>query len=184
MEVMIDLETLGLEPRTQFLSCGMVAFDPKTGVVQKDTATCFYPSLVEQADGCDRTTLQDTLDWWDKQGDEAKAETFKPEKERIPLDQFCDEIKTWLNKNSWSFKFRKVWSNGAGFDIPILEDLFRQIGAPIPWNFWNIMDTRTLWRIANPGKGNNTVKHSAKHDAIDQAERVCKSFQIIEEWMS
>ena len=178
--VMIDLENLGLRQTTVFLSCGLVSFEPTTGEVDVDNAICLYPSVKEQHDR-GRTHEKSTMDWWENQTAEARKETFVSLDEQLPLDEFCGTLRHWLNTNTLAHKSRLVWSNGAGFDIPIIENLFESMELGVPWTFWNIRDTRTAWAMANvtSKRGENPVAHSAKHDAIEQAERVCKAYGVL-----
>ena len=37
-----------------------------------------------------------------------------------------------------------LWGHGYGFDVTIVETLYRQMDTPIPWNFWQVKDGRTL----------------------------------------
>ena len=72
------------------------------------------------------------------------------------LKKFC-----W-NRNA-------VWSNGATFDIVVAENAFRQVDIKIPWNFWAIRDTRTLYDIAKVKLSDGG--HSTSHKAVEDCER-------------
>lgn len=178
--IMVDLETLGLTPSSVFLSCGLVSFDPTLGEVDEEKAACLYPSIKEQVE-LGRTQDKETISWWERQTPEARAETFVDVSKQTTLPEFHFRFRSWLNDNSTAFKSRYIWSNGAGFDIVILEDLFRAMQMGVPWVFWNIRDTRTAWDMANVTykKGKNLISHSAKHDAIEQAQRVCKAYEVL-----
>ena len=177
---MIDLETLGLKPSAIFLSCGLVSFDPILGEIEDEKAVCLYPSIKEQAE-LGRTQDKETLSWWERQTAEARAETFVDVSKQSSLAEFHFQFRNWLNDNSFAFKSRYIWSNGASFDIVILEDLLRSMELGIPWMFWNIRDTRTAWDMAGVTykKEENLIAHSAKHDAIEQAQRVCKAYELL-----
>jgi 3' exoribonuclease, RNase T-like len=72
-----------------------------------------------------------------------------------------------LYKFCWGAK--RVWSHGAGFDVIICEHLFRKMGKAIPWQFWEVRDTRTLFDIGiNPNRP-PVLKHHALEDAWNQA---------------
>ena len=66
-----------------------------------------------------------------------------------------------------------IWAQGPAFDIVILEDLYRQLGRPIPWNFWQIRDSRTLFSVhGDPRKKDRLGAHNALIDCYYQARAV------------
>jgi hypothetical protein len=82
-----------------------------------------------------------------------------------------------LYKFCWGAK--RVWSHGAGFDVIILEWYFRKIGKAIPWSFWEVRDTRTIFDLGiNPNRP-PVLKHHALEDAWNQAVGVQNVFKTI-----
>jgi len=161
--VMIDLETLDVLPTATILTIGAVKFDP-FGDLQKEKQDTFYVKV--DIDSCDRigaTVSQSTLDWWASQSTEAQAAAFDPN-DRIDINDAINQ----LYKFCWGAKY--VWSHGAGFDVIILENYFRKIGKAIPWSFWEVRDTRTIFDIGiNPQRPATKTAHHALADAVDQA---------------
>jgi len=85
---------------------------------------------------------------------------------RVPFKE-CMET---LYKFCWNR--RAVWSNGATFDCVVMENAWRQVSDkpnPIPWPFYTIRDTRTLYEIA--GVKLSDGGHSTSHKAVEDAER-------------
>ena len=83
-----------------------------------------------------------------------------------------------LYKFCWGAK--RVWSHGATFDIVICEHIFRKIGKAIPWSFWEVRDTRTLFDIGiNPNRP-PVLKHHALEDAWNQAVGVQNVFKTLQ----
>ena len=162
-DVMIDLETLDVLPTATILTIGAVKFDPFGDELSEADMEKFYVKV--DVDSCDKigcTVSQDTLEWWAKQSQEAQNEAFSPD-DRIEITDAINQ----LYKFCWGAK--RVWSHGAGFDIIILENLFRKIGKAIPWSFWEVRDTRTLFDIGiNPNRP-PVLKHHALEDAWNQA---------------
>ena len=160
---MIDLETLDVLPTATILTIGAVKFDPFGDDVNENKCEKFYVRV--DVDSCDRigaTVSQATLDWWSSQSQEAQNEAFDPAN-RIPIE----DAMTQLYKFCWGAK--RVWSHGAGFDVIILEHYFRKIGKAIPWSFWEVRDTRTIFDIGiNPNRP-PVLKHHALEDAWNQA---------------
>ena len=59
------------------------------------------------------------------------------------------------------------------FDIVILENLYRQMGLPCPWQFWQIRDSRTLLSsLGDPREKNKAGLHNALEDCVSQAQAV------------
>jgi DNA polymerase III epsilon subunit-like protein len=162
-DIMIDLETLDTSPSASILTIGAVRFDPFGKDVQEPACTKFYVKV--DLDSCDRiglTTTQATIDWWAGQSKEAQEEAFSPDGRIDIVDAFNQ-----LYKFCWGAK--RVWSHGAGFDIIICEHIFRKIGKAIPWSFWEVRDTRTLFDLGiNPNRP-PVLKHHALEDAWNQA---------------
>ena len=162
-DIMIDLETLDVLPTATILTIGAVKFDPFGDDVNDPKCEKFYVRV--DVDSCDRigaTISQATLDWWASQSQEAQNEAFDPAN-RILIE----DAMTQLYKFCWGAK--RVWSHGAGFDVIILEHYFRKIGKAIPWSFWEVRDTRTIFDIGiNPNRP-PVLKHHALEDAWNQA---------------
>jgi len=162
-DVMIDLETLDVLPTATILTIGAVKFDPFGDDVKNPTCEKFYVRV--DVDSCDRigcTVSQSTLDWWANQSQAAQNEAFDPAN-RIPIEDALQQ----LYKFCWGAK--RVWSHGVGFDLIILEHLFRKVGRSIPWSFWEARDTRTIFDIGvNPHRP-PVLAHHALEDAWNQA---------------
>jgi hypothetical protein len=172
-DVMIDLETLDVLPTATILTIGAVKFDPLGRDVEEKSCEKFYVRV--DVDSCDRlgaTVSQSTLDWWAGQSQEAQNEAFDPN-ERISIE----DAMTQLYKFCWGAK--RVWSHGAGFDVIILEWYFRKIGKAIPWSFWEVRDTRTIFDLGiNPNRP-PVLKHHALEDAWNQAVGVQNVFNTL-----
>jgi len=162
-DIMIDLETLDVLPSATILTIGAVKFDPFGDDINDPKCERFYVRV--DVDSCDRigaTVSQATLDWWSNQSQAAQDEAFDPGN-RIPIEDAMTQL----------YKFcrgaKRVWSHGAGFDVTILEWYFRKIGKAIPWSFWEVRDTRTIFDIGiNPNRP-PVLKHHALEDAWNQA---------------
>jgi hypothetical protein len=172
-DVMIDLETLDVLPTATILTIGAVKFDPLGRDVEEKSCEKFYVRV--DVDSCDRlgaTVSQSTLDWWAGQSQEAQNEAFDPNG-RISIE----DAMTQLYKFCWGAK--RVWSHGAGFDVIILEWYFRKIGKAIPWSFWEVRDTRTIFDLGiNPNRP-PVLKHHALEDAWNQAVGVQNVFNTL-----
>jgi hypothetical protein len=170
--IMIDIESLDTTPDCVILTIGVVLFDPKgTGIIERLE---LRPTVEDQTEIYDRSINEDTLRWWSEQSPEALEEALG-DNGRMPLKE-CMEI---LYKFCWNRD--AVWSNGASFDVVVMENAFRQTSDkpnPIPWPFWSIRDTRTLYDIAGVKlkDGGHTTSHKAVEDAERQAIVVQKAY--------
>jgi exodeoxyribonuclease VIII len=173
-DIMIDLETLATSPDAAILTIGAVKFDPFGDDVNDPKYTKFYTRV--DLDSCDKiglVTNDDTIAWWANQSKEAQDEAFG-ETDRVDIVDAMHQ----LYKFCWGAK--RVWSHGATFDIVICEHIFRKIGKAIPWSFWEVRDTRTLFDIGiNPNRP-PVLKHHALEDAWNQAVGVQNVFKTLQ----
>ena len=173
-DIMIDLETLATTPDATVLSIGAVKFNPFGDELNDKKMESFYVRV--DIDSCDKiglTVSDSTLEWWSKQSKEAQEEAFNPEG-RINIADAMNQ----LYKFCWSAK--RVWSHGAGFDVVILETIFRRIQKAYPWQYWTVRDTRTLFDMGIDSKRPPVLKHHALEDAWNQAvgvQNVCRELR-------
>jgi DNA polymerase III epsilon subunit-like protein len=162
-DVMIDLETLATSPNATILTIGAVKFDPFGDDINEPNCEKFYVRV--DLDSCDRiglVTNDDTIAWWANQSKEAQDEAFS-EDNRIDIVEAFNQ----LYKFCWGAK--RVWSHGAAFDIVICEHVFNKLQKAVPWKFWEVRCTRTLFDIGiNPNRP-PVLKHHALEDAWNQA---------------
>lgn len=173
-DVMIDLETLDIVPNASVLTIGAVKFDPFGDEINDPSCDKLYIKV--DLDSCEEigcTINPDTVDWWSRQSKEAQEEAFDPT-DRIGVVEAMNQ----LYKFCWGAK--RVWSHGSGFDVIICETLFRKVNKAIPWTFWQVRDTRTIFDLGiNPNRP-PVLKHHALEDAWNQAvgvQNVLKSLR-------
>src|SRR6056300_1071174 len=164
---MIDLETLHTTPKASVLTVGGVKFNPYDN---SDPHSEFYFKL--EFDSQDRDVSEDTLAWWSNQDPKAQEEAFG-EDDRTPVIDFLYTLPKWINGVD------VLWGHGYGFDITILEDMLRQNKKNIPWNFWQVRDSRTLFSMckSDPRKGIQKDLHNALADAYFQAKGVQMAYK-------
>ena len=162
-DVMLDLETLATSPDAAVLSIGAVKFDPFGDELNNPKMDKFY--LRVDLDSCDRlglVTSDSTIAWWAQQSQEAQDEAFNPEG-RVDIVDAMNQ----LYKFCWGAK--RVWSNGAGFDVVIMEHIFRKINKAYPWSYWAVRDCRTIYDLGIDAHRPPVLKHHALEDAWNQA---------------
>jgi hypothetical protein len=166
---MLDCETWGTVPGCAVRSIGAVAFtlsgpEPspeKTFYANIDTHSCLYARLhIERG----------TAEWWQCQSQSQKARDDLKQGAK-PLAEVANDFAQWCRALP-PVNDLKVWSQGANFDPNIWEAAARAVNAPIPWKYYNVRDTRTLYDLAQfdtlsiPRRG---TYHNALDDARHQA---------------
>lgn len=156
---MVDMETMAVTPDAVILTLGAVHFNPYgNGIGEK----LYFRVNIDDQDVLGRTVDPSTLEWWGKQDPAIMEEAFS-EKDRIPLVEAMDKF----HKFAWGCSH--FWSHGATFDLVMLENIYRQIKKPLPWNYWQLRDTRTLFDLGYDPDMPTGSKHDALQDAIRQA---------------
>ena len=169
MDVMLDLETLSTRPDATILTFGACKFTPykKHDIVDG----IYFRVNVDEQIALGRHVDDNTIDWWSKQAEDVYAEAFDPN-DRISLEQFSQEL------NRFIVGCDNIWAQGPVFDIVILENLYRQMGLPCPWQFWQIRDSRTLLSThGDPRDKNKAGLHNALEDCVSQAQAVQQVFE-------
>ena len=162
---MIDLETLSTRPDATILTVGAIKFDPFTN--DEPHSGLYLRLNVDEQSELDRHVDDNTLEWWSKQDPSIMEEAFSA-KGRMNVETMLDQLTKWL------VGVDTIWGHGYGFDISILEDLYRNWNRPIPWQFWQVKDSRTLFSCCkdDPRKSMQSDLHNALADAYFQAKSV------------
>lgn len=174
-DVMVDLETLGQTPGCAIFAIGAVAFDPETGEI--DDQGMHVVINVASAVCAGLRFDEGTLDFWGKQGPEARAVLKQAWRgEGTDLRTGLSLFKEYVGKHGG--KEARVWGNGSDFDNAILTYAFRAVGMEPYHKFWNHRCYRTL-KALHPevplGKREG-VYHNALDDAKTQAIHALQIF--------
>ena len=135
-DLMIDIEGLGTGPDTTILTIAAQSFDPLgTGYHERH-----YYARISLESQENRSIQQDTIDWWATQPAAAREEAFA-ETDRIPLDQALDELAKFI----WQSKL--IWANGPTYDMNIIEHAYKSYNKPLPWKYYQVRDSRTVFSL-------------------------------------
>jgi hypothetical protein len=157
--LMVDLETMAVSPNAVVLTLGAVHFNPYgTGYSDK----IYFRINIDDQDALNREVDPLTIEWWSKQDPAIMEEAFSSDN-RVPLVDAINQF----HKFAWGCS--AFWSHGATFDLVILEHIYRSLNKPLPWNFWQLRDTRTLFDLGFDPDMPTGGKHDALEDAIRQA---------------
>jgi len=164
MDIMLDLETLGTRPGCVILTLGAVKFDPYS--LKEPGPGIYFRVDVDEQTALGREVQEDTLNWWISQANDIREEALG-ETERVSLDTLYRDLNRFL------VGANNIWAQGPLFDFAILENLYRQMGWPTPWQYWQIRDSRTLFGVhGDPRIKGKAGLHNALEDCVSQATAV------------
>jgi hypothetical protein len=166
IQVMIDLETMGVESNSVICSIGAVKFDITKSSFKDSVLDEFYCTV--DALDCKRHGLvftQTTLDWWAKQD----PQTLKLlRKDNVSLMEALERFSKWYGGKSLP-----TWGNGAAFDNVILENAYKAVGLTRPWLPWDDRCYRTIKNLLStkpPARGG--TYHNALDDSRFQTQHL------------
>jgi len=156
VEVMLDLETMGIGPNAAIVSIGAVLFD-SDGIVKQFSLSNTLASGME-AGVADAATIL----WWLTQSEEAKRESLSG------ASHLVDSLVAFSQLLS-QYEVTAVWGNGASFDNVILASAYRAAGVLLPWPFYLDRCFRTLKEESPPLVGFEPGISLTPHVALDDA---------------
>lgn len=156
--VMIDIETLGLEPGVAILSIGAVRFGPgrmgDTFEVNVDLTSCDKAGL---------TIDVSTLDWWLGQDEDAQHVLTGGKRLGEALFEF----------NRFYDGADEIWAFSPSFDCEILKAAYDAVDEAPPWTYRDERDARTVAALPiAPDVDHDGTEHDALDDAKHQAHMV------------
>lgn len=161
---MLDLETLGTRPGCVILTLGAVKFDPYS--LKEPGPGIYFRVDVDEQTALGREVQEDTMQWWLDQVEDVREEALG-EHDRVSLDTMYRDLNRFL------VGVDNIWAQGPLFDFAILEHLYRQMGWPTPWHYWQIRDSRTLFGVhGDPRVKGKAGLHNALEDCVSQATAV------------
>jgi len=153
---MIDIETVGTGSDACILTIAAQSFDP----LGKGHYNLHYYARIDTESQPNRSIDQGTIEWWATQPKEARDEAFNPQG-RVPLEQALNE----LGRLIWQSK--RIWCQGPQFDMNILEHAYKSFNIPLPWNYYIVRDSRTIFSLW-PGLPKPPTSHHALEDCRRQ----------------
>lgn len=199
-QIIYDFETLDNKPTSVVLSMAILVFDPSELVdfeVLVGRAKRIKFDWRQQLGGR-RTMGDETVSWW-KHPDQAvpRARVIDYDGSEVPLERMPLIVEQYLTSMGYDATDvdAKVWTRGNEFDPPIMNDIYHQLGADMPYSWWNIRDVRTyidgLTQLVDPNykwRGNDYsfqvpdgfIKHVEEHDcAVDVMKMQWATFKVL-----
>lgn len=167
MHFMLDLETLSTETNAVVTQIGLVPFN-RDGIVDEGLRINVDP---EEQIRHGRHASWSTIEWWLRQSDGARA-SITAVQDRAAVGEALMLVNRYFAEHAGSDPWApRVWSNGAGFDVPIMESLYKRSRSKCPWNFSRVRDVRTLAALCpDVRRVDPEIAHDALSDAIAQAK--------------
>jgi hypothetical protein len=173
MDIMLDIETLGTRPECVVLTLGAVKFNPYT--IDEPGPGLYLRLDADEQIALGREVQEDTLQWWMTQAEDVREEALGEGTDRVKLEDMYKQL------NKFLVGCNNIWCQGPAFDMVILENIYRQMGWPTPWQFWQIRDSRTLFGVhGDPREKNKAGLHNALEDCVSQAQGVQQIYSRLE----
>lgn len=166
-DLMIDIETLSILPNAVVLTLGAVQFDPFDPVERFYTENYFKFDIDEQLE-LGRDVNEDTVEWWGRQSEETRNEALSDEG-RTTFSEYSPVLTKMVVGS------KRIWAQGPVFDMGILENLYRQKKTPIPWQYYNVRDSRTLLQALGDTRNAGAKAHNALEDCKEQIRAIKRS---------
>lgn len=163
VDIMVDLETMGVNSDAAIVSIGAVAFTDKV----EDS---FYTVIdLQTALDAGASVSASTIYWWLTQSQEARAAIYQ-QKDHVSILHALTKFSNFCAK----YNILGVWGNGANFDNTLLENAYRSQGLTKPWPYWADRCFRTVKSLNPPLSDDElprvNIAHHALYDATWQAE--------------
>lgn len=130
MHCIIDIETLGVTPGSCILSI---------------SAVCGNDSFSKAIDlgSHPGTICRETLKWWfsDKVSDNARTISLFSPRHECSLRECLESLVEFIESHTNAIYF---WAQGPVFDYGHLEYWLKHYDLPIPWQYYQIRDIRTI----------------------------------------
>lgn len=171
--IMTDIECCGTRPGAVILAAAFVRFSDEV----QTTLNLSIPD--QEALGLERDP--ETMTWWEGQERDHPGAWAEATSNPVPLVAALQHITAWLDWAEPDIWKRMIWCHGATFDAPLLQELFRRANMPVPWKFWNIQCTRTLYNLAGINTKDYAVPppHIALNDAIGQTRAANAALAVL-----
>jgi len=182
--MIFDFETLSQDQVKGVVTCmALITFDESRFTDNKykfmelvDSSKIIKFDVKQQVEVYKRNINKETLDWWQGQPPEAKK-WIKPQ----PDDESVENLyKFFLSHRPENLE--KVYTRGNTFDPIFLEHLMRDTHDPMPYDWWQVRDTRSLIDGLAWGSGLDNkfvppdcegfIKHDPRHDVALDVMRI------------
>ena len=167
LEVMLDLETMGIGEKAAILEISLVPFCLDAAPVDVepfhktiDLTSCLLEGMKVE---------DDTQRWWMKQ--EAQAKWNLRHSEKTDIRDAIRQSHDWLSALCSGYEVH-LWCRGLNFDVPKYERCVRMLlEERTPYDWWNLEDARTYahtFDVHNADIEFEGIRHTAAADCQHQ----------------
>jgi hypothetical protein len=175
-DVMIDIETLGSNPRAPVIQIGACAFSLRAGEVGPTWSELVRPNFEYTKPDVD------TIAWWMKQNEDARLHVAKCVEAGIFETEALQALTQFIADNTIDVC---AWAMPPEFDLVILRNLGDARGIKMPWHYAATRDLRTLEHLVGKTKADRmqaTTPHDAGSDAAAQASTAIKYYRALSDY--
>lgn len=179
--IMIDTETLGVDPNSPIVQIGIQPFNVRGDHIDSICIESGFFIRI-RPDFSETMPSVDTLAWWLDQEEESRSE-------------LSDSLRNGVGEYAAVMKLREffgnhitedvmVWANPPEFDCVKVDNLMKRRGYPSLWKYNNTRCLRTLAQIAGADKEDRvepSIPHHALYDAQAQASTMMKYYNMIKQ---
>jgi DNA polymerase III epsilon subunit-like protein len=158
-DVMIDIETLSTKNNALILTIGAIKFNKNkdSNEIEK-----FYYKIDRKS--CELLFMhvdKETIKWWKEQPANLVHETFIDNKNRININDALIKLSNFIKDCNY------IWANSPNFDCVILENAYNSCKLEVPWKFWQLRDTRTVYDLGKIRLNDIVIENNNIHNALD-----------------
>lgn len=166
--IMIDIETLGLNADAAIIEIAAVDFDKETGEIYHE-----IDLVIDRNDWDKRRIEASTVAFWmTNSTDEVRKKLFGNNVLKDKLDYALIKLSRFIQGDSRSIDDVDIWCEGTDFDIAILRNAYKQ---RTPWLYKNVNDLRTITHLCPwMRKYIEDTYGKTNHSAIDDCKRQIK----------
>jgi hypothetical protein len=163
-DAIIDIETLSTNPNAIILTIGGIKFNRFEKLKNFDEYETFYVRIdIKSCQNIGLKSDSETIKWWKEQNKDVKYEAIN-NPDRISIQEALNKLSEFIKD------IKYLWSQGS-FDSVILENAYRSCQIQIPWKYWNIRDSRTLFDVCNIDLKMIEYKKESVHNALTDCYR-------------
>lgn len=182
--LMVDVESLSLEPNAAIIQFAAVPFEPASGharvAKQEETLDLRIWPIAYPRKGYDVDPR--TMDWWDQQDPDIRKSVFSGM--LTPAEaatKFIAYLEDGRAKGLFpaDAKDLRIWSRNILFDLPVIKNWLEEEGCAYPFHY---RAHREVYQELDgiPEKvikefSHNPAWHNAVCDALYQARQVCEA---------
>lgn len=180
VDVMLDLETIGLCDNTVITQLSAVAFSMEDGSIFEDfNRHIGIRNSIQKGLKIDGSSME----WWFKQPDKVYEDVFvKAMTSDIKLEDVLAEFTAWLKslKETYGIDYKSninMWGNGALADNKWIRQAYKVCNMEPPWAFHEDRDVRTIAELGRrlfSYEYRSVTFEGTVHNALDDCKHQIK----------